>query len=493
MSTKDTYENPLVSRNASPEMCRLFSPRQRILTWRRIWLALAECQAELGLPITKKQIAQLHKTLEEIDFDRAAEHEKRLRHDVMAHLHAWGDLAPDARRILHLGATSMDVVDNADLLLMRDALALIRDWLANAIEALAEFAEQWRDLPCLGYTHFQPAQLTTVGRRACLWCYDFVRDLEEIETRLSGLRLRGIRGATGTQASFLALFDGDARKVDKLEHMVARHLGFEAVEPIVGQTYSRKIDAQIAAALAGVAASAHKMANDVRLLAGMKEIEEPFEKDQVGSSAMAYKRNPMRCERMTGLARYVLSMLTSPFQNAAEQWLERTLDDSANKRLSTPESFLAVDGILRLVVDVARGLVVNERVIAARVAAELPFMATEEILMAATIGGQASRPPSEPEATTKEPTGDRLDLHEHLRRHSLAAAREVKEFGRPNDLLQRLAADPAFASVDLHKALDARRFVGRSPEQVDAFLKDVVRPILHRHKDVLGKGVALAV
>jgi adenylosuccinate lyase len=478
---KDTYENPLVSRNASREMCELFSPRRRILTWRRIWLTLAECEAKLGLPITRQQLAQLRKTLDQIDFNQAAMHEKRLRHDVMAHLHAWGDLAPAARGILHLGATSMDVVDNADLLLMRDGLALVRDWLINAIDALASFAKTWRDVPCLGYTHFQPAQLTTVGRRACLWCYDFVLDLEEVETRLARLRFRGIRGATGTQASFLALFKNDAKKVDRLEKMVADQLGFDAVEPVTGQTYTRKIDAQVGAALANIAAGAHKFANDVRLLAGLKEIEEPFEKDQVGSSAMAYKRNPMRCERMTGLARYVLSILSSPFQNAAEQWLERTLDDSANKRLTTPESFLAVDGILRLVVDVARGLVVNEQVIASRVAAELPFMATEEILMAATTGKR------------KRASGDRQELHERIRRHSLAAGRQVKELGRPNDLMERLAKDAAFKEVNLNNILDARRFVGRSPQQVDTFLKQVVRPILTRHARARNKPVSLSV
>lgn len=481
MQNKDTYENPLVSRNASREMCELFSPRRRILTWRRIWLTLAECEAKLGLPITAKQLAQLRRTLDKIDFDAAAAHEKRLRHDVMAHLHAWGDLAPAARGILHLGATSMDIVDNADLLLMRDALVLVRDWLVNAIDALAVFAKTWRDLPCLGYTHFQPAQLTTVGRRACLWCYDFVLDLEEVETRLERLRFRGIRGATGTQASFLSLFKNNTRKVDQLEKMVAQKLGFTAVEPVTGQTYTRKIDAQVGAALANIAAGAHKFANDVRLLAGLKEIEEPFEKDQVGSSAMAYKRNPMRCERMTGLARYVLSILSSPFQNAAEQWLERTLDDSANKRLTTPESFLAVDGILRLVVDVARGLVVNKQVIASRVAAELPFMATEEILMAATTEKRGRK------------SGDRQDLHERIRRHSLAAAQEVKAFGRSNDLMVRLAEDSAFSGVDLKDILEARRFIGRSGEQVDSFIKSYVRPVLSRHAKARNKTVSLSV
>ena len=481
MADQDTYENPLVTRNASEQMCRLFSSRVRITTWRRIWLTLAECEAELGLPISRKQLAQLRRTLDNIDFARVAAHEKRLRHDVMAHLHAWGDLAPQARGILHLGATSMDIVDNADLLIMRDALLLIRDWLVNAIDALATFARQWRDLPCLGYTHFQPAQLTTVGRRACLWCYDFVLDLQEIETRIERLRFRGIRGATGTQASFLSLFNGDARKVDRLEKMVAKRLGFSEVEPVTGQTYTRKIDAQAAAALGNIAASAHKFANDVRLLAGLKEIEEPFEKEQVGSSAMAYKRNPMRCERMTGLARYLLSIAGSPFQNAAEQWLERTLDDSSNKRLTTPESFLAADGILRLVVDVARGLVVNKQVIASRVAAELPFMATEEILMAAVTAKRKGR------------AGDRQVLHERIRQHSLAAAREVKEHGRPNDLLDRLAGDPAFAGVDLKRALNAKRFIGRAPQQLDTFLKDVVRPILRRCKSARNKSVSLSV
>ena len=486
MSTRDIYENPLVTRNASPEMCRLFSPRQRILTWRRVWLTLAECQAELGLPITKRQLTELRRTIDDIDFKRAGEHEKRLRHDVMAHLHAWGDVAPSARGILHLGATSMDVVDNADLIIMRDALILIRDWLVNAIDALAKFARKWRRLPCLGLTHFQPAQLTTVGRRACLWTYDFVRDLEEIEQRLANLRFRGIRGATGTQASFLALFDGNARKVARLEKLVATRLGFKQVEPVTGQTYTRKIDAQVAAALANVAVSAHKFANDVRILAGLKEIEEPFEKSQVGSSAMAYKRNPMRCERMTGLARYVLSILSSPFQTAAEQWFERTLDDSSNKRLTTPEGFLATDGILRLVTDVSRGLVVYPKVIETRVAAELPFMATEDVLMAATTGTTAKK-------GKRARTGDRQELHERIRQHSQAAAREVKLHGRKNDLIDRLAADPAFAGVNLKKTLDAKRYVGLAPQQVDQFLKEVVRPILNRHRAVRNKPVALNV
>ena len=482
----DVYQNPLVTRNASLEMCRLFSPQQRILTWRRIWLTLAECQAELGLPIKPSQLAELRRTLEAIDFKKAAAYEKKLRHDVMAHLHTWGDAAPKARGILHLGATSMDVVDNADLILVREALILIRDWLVNVIDGLAKFGRKWRNQPCLGFTHFQPAQLTTVGRRACLWAYDFVRDLEAVEHQLANLRFRGIRGATGTQASFLALFDGDARKVDRLEKRVARQLGFKAIEPITGQTYSRKIDAQIAAVLANIAASSHKFANDIRILAGLKEIEEPFETSQVGSSAMAYKRNPMRCERMTGLARYVLSLLCSPCQTAAEQWFERTLDDSANKRLTTPESFLATDGILRLTTDVSRGLVVYPKVIDARVAAELPFMATEDILMAATAGGKRTK-------GKRVKTGDRQALHERIRQHSMAAARQVKLHGLANDLIQRLRGDGAFDGVDFDKTLEARRFVGLAPQQVDAFLKEVVRPILTKYRSVRNKPVALDV
>jgi len=486
----DIYENPLVTRYASRQMAELFGARHRILAWRRIWLALAEAEAELGLPISQKQLAQLRRTIDQIDFKRAAQYEKKLRHDVMAHLHAWGDIAPDARGILHLGATSMDVVDNADLIILRDALTLIRDWLVNVIDALAKFARKYRKMPCLGYTHFQPAQLTTVGRRASLWAYDFVRDLEEIEYRLGRIRFRGIRGATGTQASFLALFDGDANKVARLEKIVIRKLGFKQVEPVTGQTYTRKIDAEIAASLANIAAGAHKFANDIRMLAGLKEIEEPFEAKQIGSSAMAYKRNPMRCERITGLARYVMSILSSPFQTAAEQWFERTLDDSSNKRMTVPEGFLAIDGILRIVSNVAQGLVVYPKVIESRVAAELPFMATEDILMAATKGGKQAKG-AKKRKTVK--TNDRQELHERIRQHSHAAAREVKMYGRPNDLMQRLADDPAFAHVDLKKTLDPKRYVGLAPQQVDAFLKEVVRPILNRYRSVRQKEASLNV
>lgn len=480
---RNTYENPLVIRNASREMCEIFSPRRRILTWRRIWIALAEAQRELGLPITAWQIAQLRKAAANVDFEKAAEYERQTRHDVMAHLHAFADVAPAARGILHLGATSMDIVDNADLLIMRDALRHVAGWLANVIDAFGRFAKEWRDLPALGFTHYQPAQLTTVGRRACLWCYDFVRDLDEVERRLAQLRFRGIRGATGTQASFLSLL-GSPTKVRRLEQLVARRLGFQSVEPITGQTYSRKVDAQIACALAGIAVSAHKFANDLRLLANLKEMEEPFEPGQVGSSAMAYKRNPMLCERATGLSRYVLSLVSSPLQTAAEQWLERTLDDSANKRLSIPEAFLATDGILRIVTHVARGMVVYPKTIEAHIRAELPFMATEEILMAAVSAGLRRG---------DRHRADRQALHEKIRRHSRAAAEQVKIHGRPNDLIERLQADPAFADVDWSRALDARKYTGLSVRQTDEFLKRYVAPVTRRYRQDLWRSTDLSV
>ncbi len=476
MARHDVYESPLVERYASREMSELFGARHRILTWRRLWLALAEAQRQAGLKITAKQIAQLKRTIEEIDFAAAARHEKRLRHDVMAHLHAWGDLAPNARGILHLGATSAYIVDNADLIIMRDALTMIGEWLACSIDALAAFARTHRQLPTLGLTHYQPAQVTTVGKRAALWCYDLVRDLDEVEHRLADLRFRGVKGTTGTQASFLALFDGNHERVLRLERVVAKRFDFTQVEPITGQTYSRKVDAQIGATLGGIAASVHKLANDVRLLANRKEIEEPFEKSQVGSSAMAYKRNPMRCERVTGLARFVLSLVQSPFQTAAEQWFERTLDDSANKRMSIPEAFLATDGMLRTVTNVARGLVVYPKVIAAHLRAELPFMASENIMMAATAAG-----------------GDRQDLHERIRRHSHAAAAKVKLEGKHNDLLERIKNDPAFDAVDVDELMKPRSFIGRAPQQVDAFVKEYVTPIRRRYRKVLSRDTDLSV
>ncbi len=470
------YTSPLVARNASEAMSRLFGTRRRIETWRRLWIELARAQQTCGLDISDAQIRALERAVTKIDFDQAAAFEAEFRHDVMAHLHAFGDVAPKSRGILHLGATSCYVVDNADLIIMREALQRIAEWLAACIDRLGQFAKKRRALPTLGFTHYQPAQLTTVGKRAALWCYDLVRDLEEVETRIERLRFRGVKGATGTQASFLALFDASHAKVKRLEKLVAQAFGFKQVEPVTGQTYSRKVDAQCVSALAGVAQSVHKIANDLRLLSNLKEIEEPFESKQVGSSAMAYKRNPMRMERATGLARFVLSIATSPQMTAAEQWFERTLDDSANKRLSVPEAFLATDGMLRLIHNVAGGLVVYPQVIAARVTAELPFIATENIMMAAAKAGW-----------------DRQDAHERIRRHSHQAAADIKLRGKPNDLIDRLKADEAFANVDFKTVLDPRAFVGRSAEQVDEFLIAFVTPIRRRYRATLQKNSELNV
>jgi adenylosuccinate lyase len=475
-SRQEVYESPLVTRNASPAMCRLFGAQTRIETWRRLWIVLAEAERELGLPITARQIAALKRAVHKIDFDRAAQYEAEMRHDVMAHLHAFGDEAPIARGILHLGATSCFVVDNADLIIMRDALRLIAEWLAACIDLLGKFAQKHRALPTLGFTHYQPAQLTTVGKRAALWCYDFVRDLEEVETRIERLPFRGVKGATGTQASFLTLFDGNHAKVKRLETMVAKAFNFKSSEPVTGQTYSRKVDAQCVGALAGIAQSVHKMANDLRLLCNLKEIEEPFEGKQVGSSAMPYKRNPMRMERATGLARFVLSLATSPQMTAAEQWFERTLDDSANKRLSVPECFLATDGMLKLVHNVAGGLVVYPKVIDARIRAELPFIATENIMMAAAKSG-----------------GDRQELHERIRRHAQAAGADIKLKGRPNNLIELLKSDEAFAAVDFDKVLDPAQYTGRASEQVEEFLANYVTPIRRRYKKSTKKESQLSV
>ena len=471
-----SYTNPLETRYASREMRELFSAQRKHATWRRLWLALAEAQRELGLEISQEQIDQMAAHLDDIDFAKAAEHEKRLRHDVMAHIHAFGEVAPAARPILHLGATSQFVGCNTDILQMRDGLRLLVGRLANVIDALAGFAAEHRDLPCLAFTHFQPAQLTTVGKRATLWCADFLRDLADLEYRLENLEFRGVKGTTGTQASYLALFDGDHEKVRRLERLVAEKMGFQRIAPVTGQTYSRKVDAAIAQALAGIGASVHKLCNDVRLLAHRKEMEEPFAKTQVGSSAMAYKRNPMRCERATALARFLMDVSASPLHTAAEQWLERTLDDSANKRIAMPEAFLAADAILLITLNVTRGLVVYPAVIAANVAAELPFMATENVLMAAVRAG-----------------GDRQELHERIRTHSMAAAEQVKLHGKPNDLIERLRADEAFAAVDLDAALDPRAFIGRAPDQVDDFLAACVQPVRDKHADALGQDAELEV
>ncbi|WP_428937531.1 adenylosuccinate lyase [Fontivita pretiosa] len=473
----DIYESPLAARNASQQMLRLFSPQHKFSLWRRLWVELARAQRELGIQrISEEAIRQMQDKVDQIDFERAAEWERRLRHDVMAHVHTFEEAAPAAKGIIHLGATSQYVVDNADLIIMRDAMRLLCARLANAIDALASFAMQWKDLPTLGYTHFQPAQLTTVGKRATLWAQDLALDLEELEYRIANLRFRGVKGTTGTQASFLSLFEGDHNKCEQLDRIVTQRFGFDASFTVTGQTYPRKVDAAIVCSLAGIAASVHKFANDVRILAGLKQIEEPFEQEQVGSSAMAYKRNPMRCERATGLARFVISLASSPLQTAAEQWFERTLDDSSNKRLSIPEAFLAIDGALLIVINVARGLVVYPKTIQAAVMHELPFMATEEILMAGVRAG-----------------GDRQELHEIIRRRSLEAAEQVKLHGRPNDLLERLRQEPAFAKVNLDAVLDPARHIGRAPQQVERFVAEVVEPIRNRYRDQLGAEAALKV
>ena len=460
----DQYENPLITRYASREMSRLFGAQRRHSLWRQLWVSLAEAEAELGLPITEAQIAELRAHVDTIDFAVADKYERQLRHDVMAHVHAYGDQCPTARPIIHLGATSCYVTDNADLILLREALELTAQRVVDVIVSLVMFAATHRDLPTLSFTHLQPAQPTTVGRRACLWAYDLALDLAELEHRIEALRARSVKGTTGTQASFLHLFDGDHAKVRQLEQIVARKMGFDSSYAITGQTYPRKIDAQVVDALCGVAGSAAKAGADFRILAHRKEIEEPFERDQIGSSAMAYKRNPMRCERMCGLARFVLSLQSSPGATLAGQWMERTLDDSANRRLVLPQAFLAVDAILLLYRNVAEGLVVYPEVIAKNLREELPFMATENILMAAVASG-----------------GDRQDLHERIRQHSQAAAAEVKQHGRANDLMARLAADKAFASVDLNAAVDPSSLVGRSPQQVDEFIAEVVEPIRRRY------------
>ena len=473
---RNLYTSPLVERNASREMAELFGAQKKFGTWRRLWLELAKAQQKLGLDIKQSQIRQMARRLDEIDFKKAARYEKRFRHDVMAHVYAFGDAAPKAAPIIHLGATSCYVGDNADLIIIREALELIAAKLAAVINLLGKFAKKHSTLATLGFTHYQPAQLTTVGKRATLWCYEFAMDLREIEHRLETLPFRGVKGTTGTQASFLALFDGKHSKVKQLDKAVAAAFGFKKLCAVTGQTYQRKIDALAVNALASVAQSAHKMCNDIRLLANLKEIEEPFEKSQIGSSAMAYKRNPMRCERATSLSRLVLSLASSPQMTAAEQWLERTLDDSANRRVVIPEAFMAVDGILEILINVTGGLVVYPKVIASRVAAELPFMATENIMMAAVRAG-----------------GNRQELHEKIRLHSQAAALQVKKFGKSNDLVGRLRADNAFAKIDFEKILDPDAYVGRAPQQVDEFIRDVVAPIRKKYRKDLNRQVELNV
>jgi adenylosuccinate lyase len=484
MTDPRPYDTPLVTRYAGRAMVDLWGPQRKHTTWRRLWLALAEAEHELGLTaddgttprITPEQLAELRNHLDDIDFARAAGHEQRLRHDVMAHIHTLGEVAPLSRPIVHLGATSCYVTDNADLILMREGLGLVRDRLVGVIDVLARFAERWKGLPCLGYTHFQPAQLTTVGKRATLWCYDFVLDLHEIEHRIGRLRFRGAKGTTGTQASFLALFRGDHAKVRDLDRLVARKMGFDAVEPVTGQTYSRKVDTQVVSALAGVCESAHKFGTDLRLLAHEQEIDEPFEAEQVGSSAMAYKRNPMRAERICSLARFVMCLPAVAAQTTATQWLERTLDDSAARRLYLPQSFLGTDAVLRLLLNVAGGLEVHPAVIGRHVDGTLPYMATENLLMAAVARG-----------------GDRQSLHEVIRRHSHAATAELKAGAVENTLAQRLQADPAFVGIDVTAELDPARYVGRAPQQVDEFLAEVVTLIRRQYPQLLEQSDQVAV
>ena len=471
----NTYESPLSSRYASDEMLYLFSADKKFTTWRKLWVALARAEMELGLPVTQEQVDELEAHINDIDYQRAAEWEKKLRHDVMAHVHTYGELCPKAMPIIHLGATSCYVGDNTDIILMREGLCLIRDELVRVLGRLAPFAERYRALPTLGFTHFQPAQLVTVGKRASLWMNDLLLDLAEVEHRIDSLKLLGCKGTTGTQASFLELFDGDHAKCEALDRKIAAEMGFSATVPVSGQTYSRKTDYAVLAVLSGIAQSASKFATDLRLLCHLKEVEEPFEKNQIGSSAMPYKRNPMRCERICSLARYVIADGCNPAVTAATQWFERTLDDSANKRISVPEAFLAVDAILNIYRNVASGLVVHPKVIEKHVLEELPFMASENIMMDAVVRG-----------------GDRQELHERIRVLSQEAGRNVKDLGLSNNLIDLIAADPAFGMTreELTAHLEPSRYIGRCPEQVEEFLAQEVRPVLDRYAGVLQEKAA---
>ena len=475
---KDTYESPLASRYASREMLYIFSPDKKFTTWRRLWIALARAEMELGLPITQGQIDEMEREKDHINYDLAQQKEKELRHDVMAHIHAYGALCPSAMPIIHLGATSCYVGDNTDIILMREGMALLRDKLVRILAALGKFADQYKALPTLGYTHYQAAQMVTVGKRATLWMNELLMDLEELEYRMDHLKMLGCKGTTGTQASFLELFGGDESKVRQLDQKIAAEMGFDQVQPVSGQTYTRKVDAAILATLSGIAQSAHKFATDLRLLCHMKEIEEPFEKHQVGSSAMPYKRNPMRSERISSLSRYVMVDALNAAVTAGTQWFERTLDDSANRRIAVSEAFLGVDAILNIMMNVCDGLVVYEKVVRARVMNELPFMATENIMMDAVKKG-----------------GDRQLLHEKLRVHSQAAARVVKEEGGKNDLIDRIVADPAFMVTreEVEAILEPANFIGRSKEQVEEFLSELILPLLDANRNVLGEKQELTV
>jgi adenylosuccinate lyase len=464
----DIYQNPLNTRYASKEMSGIWSAQKKHSTWRRLWIALAESQQELGLHITDEQLQEMRSTVDDIDFDAAAAYERELRHDVMAHVHAWGDQCPAARKDIHLGATSCYVTDNSEIIQIRESLELTRRRLAQVIDQLAAFAQEYRALPCLGFTHMQPAQPTTIGKRATLWCWDLLLDLEEIEHRLATLRFRGVKGTTGTQATFLSLFDGDHGKVEQLDRLVTAKMGFDSRHAVTGQTYSRKVDSQVMQALNGIGQSCHKAGTDIRLLQHRKEVEEPFGKKQIGSSAMAYKRNPMRSERMCALARFAMSLQAGADGTMATQWMERTLDDSAIRRLTLPQGFLAIDACLILYRNITDGLVVYPQVIARQLNSELPFMATEEILMAGVRAG-----------------GDRQTLHEQIRVHSQEASEVVKQQGKANDLIDRLKADESFAGVDLDGTLDASLYIGRAPEQVDAFISEHVEPMRARLNDDL--------
>ena len=470
MST-DRYVSPLSERYASREMQYIFSPDMKFRTWRKLWIALAETEKELGLPITDEQIEELKSHAEDINYEVAREREKIVRHDVMSHVYAYGVQCPKAKGIIHLGATSCYVGDNTDMIVMKQALLLVQKKLVNVISRLSEFADRYKEQPTLAFTHFQPAQPTTVGKRATLWLQEFLMDLEDLEYVLGTLKLLGSKGTTGTQASFLELFEGDQEKIDRIDPMIAGKMGFEACYPVSGQTYSRKVDTRVMNILAGIAASAHKMSNDIRLLQHLKEVEEPFEKNQIGSSAMAYKRNPMRSERIASLSRFVMVDALNPAITSATQWFERTLDDSANKRLSIPEGFLAIDGIMDLCLNVVTGLVVYPKVIEKHMMAELPFMATENIMMDAVKAG-----------------GDRQEMHERIRELSMEAGAHVKAEGKDNDLLKLIAEDPAFnlSYEELEKAMEPKRYIGRSREQTEAFLTGVVAPVLASHKDLLG-------
>ncbi|PHS36585.1 MAG: adenylosuccinate lyase [Alkaliphilus sp.] len=478
MKNREVYQNPLIDRYASKDMMRIFSPDNKFKTWRKLWIALAQSQMELGLPITKEQIEELKKNQNDINYDVAIEKEKETRHDVMSHVFAFGEQCPNAKGIIHLGATSCYVGDNTDIIVMKDALEIIKTKMINLFSVMSKFCDENKNIPTLGFTHFQPAQLTTVGKRASLWLHDLFMDFENLENQSRRMKLRGVKGTTGTQASFLNLFDNDASKVDELEKKVADKIGFESTFPVTGQTYSRKLDYEVLSLLSGIAQSLHKITNDIRLLQNLKEIEEPFEKNQIGSSAMAYKRNPMRSERIASLARYVIASSQNAAMTSSTQWFERTLDDSANRRIVLPEAFLATDAILTIAINVFDGMVVYEKMIQKHIAAELPFMATENIIMQAVKNG-----------------GDRQELHEKIRMHSMETTKVVKIEGKANDLIERIVNDKIFmlTQEEVDEVMDAKKYIGLAPEQVDSFLNEYIYPILEKNNSLIGIEVDLKV